>query len=476
MLRSFLKKRRKKCLIFQIITVLSTALSSFASASSFEYRNYGENKCRMGAVTAQDWAIDLTAIISGSSFNNYKASGISKFENNTYKAEKIINLAVGRCLKMSEGEKSCEEIIDGIDSWRAKRYLIPKSPFESPDWWEESFHTNELMITILEALNIANIKLGKRVKSDSEMAKWLFEISHRTRKAELTKANQRTSWILTAAKTSILTNSKVNMGSSKKTAGELINSELALQFGMMKDDGALPEEAARGVRAVFYTGRQLGYLMALLEMGEKLGIGSYSQYESKLHKSVAFMLNAIDDVDVIYPYAKKMKASPKGDPRIQDYGIGDGGKWGTFSFMKVYASRFPMHPNVNRMLSHPQVGRFLSEDSLKIKGFGIDLGCLNPDVELAPAAVVAPIQSADNLEKKLLCFITNAQALGLKNLPTENEIKNLIEIVVSSNATKISKFALRRFGLQPQTIMEHELSLIRALQPEESSDKYCEQP
>jgi hypothetical protein len=135
-----------------------------------------------------------------------------------------------------------------------------------------------------------------------------------------------------------------------------------------------------------------------------------------------------------------------------------------------------MHPNVNRMLSHPQVGRFLSEDSVKIKGFGIDLGCLNPDVELAPAAVVAPIQSADNLEKKLLCFITNAQALGLKNLPTENEIKNLIEIVVSSNATKISKFALRRFGLQPQTIMEHELSLIRALQPEESSDKYCEQP
>lgn len=72
--------------------------------------------------------------------------------------------------------------------------------------------------------------------------------------------------------------------------------------------------------------------------------------------------------------------------------------------------------------------------------------------------------------------MANAQARGLKNLPTENEIKNLIEIVASNNATKISKFALRRFGLQAQTIAEHEESLLRAVQPEESSDKYCEQP
>jgi len=456
--------------------ILFLMYSNYAHSSSFEYRDYGDKKCRMGAVSAQDWAIDLTAIIGGSSLNNYKASGTSKFENNTYRAEKIINLAVGQCLKMNEGEKSCEEIINGIDSWRSKKYLMPKSRHDSPDWWEESFQSNELMITILEALNIANTKLGKKVEPDSEMAKWLFEISRKTMKVELTKANHRTSWILTAAKTSLLTNNKINIGNRKKTAIELINDELAFQFGMMEDNGALPEEAIRGVRAVWYTGRQLGYLTALLEIGEKLGIGSYTQYETQLHKAVTFMLDSIDDVEVIYPYAKKMKASPKGDPRIQDYGIGNGGAWGTFSFMKVYASRFPTHPNVNRMSSHPLVGRFLSEDSVKIKGFGIDVGCLNPDVELAPAATVTPIQSADNLEKKLACFMANAQARGLKNLPTENEIKNLIEIVASNNATKISKFALRRFGLQAQTIAEHEESLLRAVQPEESSDKYCEQP
>jgi len=364
-----------------MVRYLTIALLCFFTlpvhASSFEYRDYGDTSCEMDFFHPDELKVDLTASVKGQKFGTYSV-GYSPYEENLIRARKALSNAAGQCLKMQDFESSCQQIIDAARSWQEANYLTAMSKFDSENWWEESFQSNEFFVYFIEALSIADEKLDTKIAENRDFSEWLLNALHKNRKYEVSKNNHRTVWVIGAAKTAILTGKKIKLGLNSKSGAELIEWELKFQFAKMKKDGALPYEAIRGRRAVFYTGRELGYLIALLEMGEKIGTGSYDKYAPRLHKAVDFMLDAIDDVEVIYPYAKKMKASPKGNPRNQDYGKNNGEQWGTFSFVKVYASRFPNHANVKRMTDHPIVGRFLTRDSPMTKGFGIDIGCLKP--------------------------------------------------------------------------------------------------
>ena len=65
----------------------------------------------------------------------------------------------------------------------------------------------------------------------------------------------------------------------------------------IRDDGSLPHEAARGSRAMWYTGLTIGKLMRISETARQQGIDLYSkEVEGKsIHDAVAFYIRAIEN-------------------------------------------------------------------------------------------------------------------------------------------------------------------------------------
>ncbi len=82
--------------------------------------------------------------------------------------------------------------------------------------------------------------------------------------------------------------------------------------------------------------------------------------------------------------------------------------------------------------------------------------------------------SKDDLRAKVACYMANAANNEAEELPSETELTGLITAMVKSNPAKVSKLALRRFGLQKQTITQHGDSLLEMLNYDGSADQYCQ--
>jgi len=465
------------------------------SASSYEIRDYGDADCAISVFAPFQLEIDLTASVAGQKFGQQYSIAATEFEENMWQAKEALTLAAGTCLKENEHSRaSCQGIITAARNWQQKSYLVAKSPYDSENWWEESFQSNEFFVSFLEALIIADEQLDAQLKADHELSGWLHKALHKNRKYKTSRNNHRTVWVVAAVKTALLTDRKVRVGSGKKSAPELINWELDFQFGNMDRDGALPEEAIRGRRAVFYTGRELGYLLSLIEIGEKIGLESYETYAEQLHKAVSYMIDAIDNPSVIFPYAKKMYSSPKGDPLNQDYGKNDGEKWGTFSFLKVYVSRFPEHENSIRIKNHKKLKTFLTKDSRQTKGFGIDIGCLNPgsldtllhtgdaDLQVQPAGSGQSGSSKpefdrtiSGLKHRFACFFDLAKTKGFTNLPSDGEVALFISNLAGNKYYRTTRH-IKKLGLPEDVVNTHKKALLRLVNFERTNEEYCIKP
>ena len=211
-----------------------------------------------------------------------------------------------------------------------------------------------------------------------------------------------------------------------------------------------------------------------MEMGENLGLESYKKYGNKLHLAVGFMLDAIDDPDKVYPYAKEMKASTKGDPRDQQYGSSRGVKAGTFGFANIYASRFPDHKNVKRMRENKNFIPFIKFDVKIYNAFGIDVGCLNPSVE--KVAAPKPIDT-DVMHKRFACFMDTAISQNLEYLPTDEQVTALIAKIQESGKAQVSRVDVTKYRvLDTMTKMEHMDPILNLLNYEESLEEFCANP
>ena len=175
-----------------------------ALSSSFEMRDYGDNRCEMGPAKVADLELDLTAKIGGENFSTYNVD-YSAYEENLHKAANAIRKLAGACLK--DSIEDCQTIIDTVSKWQKAGYVTAKSSFDSPDWWEESFQSNEFFVSMIEAISIAHNRLN--VDIDDSMTKWLHNALHKNRKYEKhSKNNHRTVWVISAAKTALLTKQK----------------------------------------------------------------------------------------------------------------------------------------------------------------------------------------------------------------------------------------------------------------------------
>ena len=118
-----------------------------------------------------------------------------------------------------------------------------------------------------------------------------------------------------------------------------------------RKDGSLPIETRRGGRAMFYQGRAMTALATLAVMAENQNINIWNTKFKKnrdYHNIVKFFIDFSENPEIVFKYAKEMKApGPAKDYKNQDLDS-SGSVWG---WMPAYASRFPNHENIKRIKS-----------------------------------------------------------------------------------------------------------------------------
>ena len=127
------------------------------------------------------------------------------------------------------------------------------------------------------------------------------------------------------------------------------NFEHAIRY--QRKNGSLPIEVRRGGRAMFYQGRAMNALSVIAIIAENQGYNIW-EYDHKgkgknFHNLVKFFLDFAENNEVVFKYAKEMKApGPAKDYKNQDLQVDNSSNWG---WLYAYATRFPNHENIKRI-------------------------------------------------------------------------------------------------------------------------------
>jgi poly(beta-D-mannuronate) lyase len=154
-------------------------------------------------------------------------------------------------------------------------------------------------------------------------------------------------------------------GSVDMAWGALANDERRFQAGIaayrdalaaMRPDGSFPLETARGARALWYQRHSIASLVVIAEIGANQGLDLYGlQDEGRdLHGAIRFLLDAIEQPDLVLPYAAANTNS--GIDRAaddQDLSFLDqrGHDRHYMAWVEIYAARFPERPEARRLLA-----------------------------------------------------------------------------------------------------------------------------
>ncbi|MBD1156796.1 alginate lyase family protein [Pelagibacterales bacterium SAG-MED20] len=125
------------------------------------------------------------------------------------------------------------------------------------------------------------------------------------------------------------------------------NYENAIRY--QRKDGSMPIETRRGGRAIFYQGRAMTALTTIAIIAENQGynIWDYEYKGKNLHNLVKFFIDFTENNEIVFKYAKEMKApGPAKDYKRQDVNGSSSSQWG---WLYAYASRFPNHENIQRL-------------------------------------------------------------------------------------------------------------------------------
>ena len=125
------------------------------------------------------------------------------------------------------------------------------------------------------------------------------------------------------------------------------NYENAIRY--QRKDGSMPIETRRGGRAIFYQGRAMTALTTIAIIAENQGynIWDYEHKGKNLHNLVKFFIDFTENNEIVFKYAKEMKAPvPAKDYKRQDVNGSSSSQWG---WLYAYASRFPNHENIQRL-------------------------------------------------------------------------------------------------------------------------------
>lgn len=268
------------------------------------------------------------------------------------------------CLKL--GGKPCGIIVDTMVSWSQAGAAIVESSGDNSRFWNDSITVNlDVVRPFVGAYAIARSSVAVAPEEDARIREWIEAVLWRSRhllRGVHRKGRNYAAHNHAVASAAALMAHGAMWGDS--TAFGHGVDQWFITLGDMRGDGSLPIETRRGARALFYTGRTLSGLMSIAEMARTQGIDLYSSGpsgERTIHKAVAFMLDALENNDVVLPYASEnFFPGPHGNWRQQDLGR----PGSTFGWAIPYVARFPDHANARRLSSLKIDRRIPTQDVL----------------------------------------------------------------------------------------------------------------
>jgi len=256
-------------------------------------------------------------------------------------------------------KKICEKIVQH-SKYLAENKAIMKN-YGGPDnndWYEATFINNHILSHVLFAYWVAKEKIPIEKKTNQLIKKWAIksvkknDVSRRPQGLNNHSLNSARSFILAGG---IFEDEKLLSKGEK-----IFNKYLDKEFKVLNDKHiVLPVEAARGSRAIFYTGRTLNIIMFLANLLKDSERDPFNEeFNNKIHRAVEFMLDADLDNSLIYPWAKKNK-SAIGDYKKQiiDHP--------TYSWVPAYFYNYKDSKLTEKIFANKNVKKFIKNEKNK---------------------------------------------------------------------------------------------------------------
>ena len=255
--------------------------------------------------------------------------------------------------------KACESIHKTLLIWAESDAAKRTGPSdEEGRHWNDTLTVNLYVATpMITAYSFAIQRINIPKEDDEKIKKWLKKIVRRNQHLMYDKTYDYggASGIPKRAHNHALSSAMSHMslaillGDNKTFKKPFKNWIGAVKY--QRKDGSLPIETRRGGRAMFYQGRAMTALATIAVMAENQNINIWNTKFKKnkdYHNIVKFFVDFTENPEIVFKYAKEMKApGPAKDYKNQDLDS-SGSVWG---WMPAYASRFPNHENIKRIKS-----------------------------------------------------------------------------------------------------------------------------
>jgi hypothetical protein len=265
----------------------------------------------------------------------------------------------------------------------------------------------------------------------------------------------------------------------------------------LTEDGALWREASRGAWSWKYTAIALGQLLSISEISRASG-SNVIEYRSPIsgydiHDAVNFYLRAIADPELMFKYAK----SDAGVEHYAEYGdhtnlrfhesvVSGTEKSGQKNWFYLYRMLFPDHPNTklgneliplfkSRTIDSSHMG-FLAQCIYGGRPEDVALKNKNRQAQIATNALqgekVGYERTRESLSARFSCLLNTAKTMNLKGLPSEKEVRLLIE-GLEGNTYSRTKRHLAKLGVSDDTMKSSRKLLLHLVNYEWGAEKYC---
>jgi len=218
------------------------------------------------------------------------------------------------------GDKAeCQLIVDHITFLSEQKKALHNWSGRE-DWnyiWESTFWNNTSLNVVLYAYKIANEQIDIDADTHSQIGNWAKKAVKSNKNFHLASVNKtfnnhQVQWARANALYGLIWNDSKALKVSHKALKRYLKS--------ITKEGALKDEAVRGSRGLFYTGRTFLALFSLSELLNEAGLDVYNEnYKTKINKAVNFYIDASADNTLIYKWSKRKKNN-NGDPKDQEQG------------------------------------------------------------------------------------------------------------------------------------------------------------
>jgi len=359
--------------------ILLIALGLLLSANT--YAGGFDIKRATGVCKANNSNLNFNLDTYNKTFINIKISSwdektdVAGKEDDLRKTMFFLNGAWSKAMEECAGgnKEVCKIIIEHTKYLADNNGLKRRYSWDDYDYiWEATFYNNHAASHVFAAYGIAiqQINIDSNIhKAIGKWAKKTVKSNNNLSKGPYKYTNQHLNYARALALYGSIWKDTKSLNKAKKVVLRIMKS--------ITKEGALPLEAVRGARGLYYQGRTLHGLFITTDILYDAGIDLYTdKFNADMNRAVNFYLDASLDNMLIYPWAKEKRYNKMGDPKIQEQ-TNPQNAWAP-AFLYHYKDLYP--DTIEKTKANPYVQKFIIKN-LKSDGslWGlIDSKCIYP--------------------------------------------------------------------------------------------------